>query len=147
MDVFERDEIGSGSVHLGGASSSSGSLLGCGIDAEAIARFRGAGGRAIDPWDAVYTGREADHARGLADPAVGLCAGFCCKEAVLKALGTSLDYRECELFFSPERPEQELRLATSLCREHGIRGWTARVEVSDADGEAECVATVFLFGA
>lgn len=123
-----------------------GRLLGCGIDAEAVGRFRRDLGGQDDPWEAIFTEREIAHARSLADPAFGLCASFCCKEAVIKALGTSLDYRECELLFSLKGPEQHLELAPALCLEREIRGWSARVEVSGAPGQEECVASVCLFG-
>jgi len=121
-------------------------LLGCGIDAEQIGRFENGDGRTFEPWSLIFTEREVEHARKLDEPALGLCACFCCKEALLKALGTSIDYRDCELLFSIGRLEQDLILSQALRREHGIGSWRARIEVEEMADGRECVASVCLFG-
>jgi phosphopantetheinyl transferase (holo-ACP synthase) len=119
-----------------------GHLLGCGVDAESIARFERPGGTAVEPWSLIFTEGEVAHTSTLDRPAVALCASFTVKEAVTKALGTAIDFRDCELLFSPGRDEQDVRLSTGLRDEHGIAGWTVRVTVDDG----ECVATALLFG-
>jgi len=113
-------------------------LLGCGIDAERIERFRGA------PWDAVFCPSETRHARSLPDPAVGLCAAFCCKEALFKALRAPYNYPDCSLRLDPTAEHQQLEIAPALCEEHGIGRVEARVTFP-VDGE--CLATVHIFGA
>lgn len=121
-------------------------LLGCGIDAEQVGRFEDGDGQLIEPWSLIFTEREIEHARSSYDPAAVLCACFCCKEALLKALGTSIDYRDCELLFSIGRLEQDLLLSEALRVEHGIGSCRTRVEIEDKTDDQECVASVCLFG-
>ena len=124
---------------------SSGRVLGCGIDAERIARFRAEGGFGTSPWTALFTAREIAHNRQLEDPALGFCASFCSKEAVVKSLGEPIDYRDCELLLEPGQELQELRLAPRLCKDHGVVAWSARaLQPAERD---ECVVVVVLFGA
>jgi phosphopantetheinyl transferase (holo-ACP synthase) len=122
----------------------SGSLLGCGVDAEKVERFRADGSPDGEPWRLIFTEGEVQHCRTLPDPALGLCAAFCAKEATLKSVGVAIDYRSCELLFLPEREEQDLHLSSEFCAEHGISGAVARVVLNDEP--RECVVTVCLFG-
>jgi phosphopantetheinyl transferase (holo-ACP synthase) len=119
-----------------------GPLVGCGIDAELVSRFAGAGVGGAEPWPAIFTAREVEHSRSLASPARGLCAAFCAKEAVLKAVGQPIDYQDCELLLSPGAGEHRLELAARLRREHGVAGGLARVHF--AEDPAECVVAVCL---
>ncbi len=41
-------------------------------------------------------------------PARGLCAAFCVKEAMLKALGCSFDFTECEFFLARNQDKSSL---------------------------------------
>jgi phosphopantetheinyl transferase (holo-ACP synthase) len=116
-------------------------LIGCGVDAERPARFEKLRD-AERPWHLVYSEREVAHVRGLRDQALGYCAAFCCKEAVVKALGESFPFPECEAFFEPEQGVT-LRLSPRLARKSGVRASEVRLSRPAAE---EIVAVVYLFG-
>lgn len=120
-------------------------MVGCGVDAERVERFRDlTGPGSPPPWPLLFTDRETAHALALPDPALGLCAAFCVKEAVVKALGVPIDYRDCELFFSPPEGVQKIDLSLGFIEEHGIFEAVARIMYR---GEArECVAAVTIHG-
>lgn len=120
-------------------------MKGCGVDAERVERFRAqTAPGAPPPWPLLFTDREVAHALALPDPALGLCAAFCVKEAVVKALGVPIDYRDCELLFSPPDGVQEIGLSPGIVEEHGISGAVARIMYR---GETrECVAAVMILG-
>jgi len=118
-------------------------LRGCGVDLERVARFEHLVPPDADRWPLVFSGREIEHARSLGDPARALCAAFCCKEALFKALGTMFEYPECELLFDPESDGQQLLLDAGLVRKQGIAASSTRVRPW---GQAECLAVVYVFG-
>ncbi len=91
----------------------------------------------------VFSARELEHARSLADPARALCAAFCCKEALFKALDTMFEYPECELLFDPDSERQRLLLDPGLVRDQGIVSSVACIRPW---GEAECLGVVYVFG-
>lgn len=90
----------------------------------------------------VFTAREADFAASSGDPGRALCAAFCVKEALFKALGRPLDMWECEVFARPGdwRPVVELRgeLAVDL--------GGAVLDVRLFEGDGETVAAVMVMG-
>lgn len=94
-------------------------------------------------WGDVFSPRELTHARAAGDGARALCASFCAKEALLKALRTPFSPVECELCYEPGDERQELGLSWTLRHEHGIAEAQVRVSFS-ADGE--CRTLVHLFG-
>jgi phosphopantetheine--protein transferase-like protein len=118
-------------------------LVGCGVDCEAIARFAPMLAAEEHPMPLVFTRAEIDRARALPGPARALCACFCAKEAVFKALSAPYNFTDCELFLNAD-DTAELRLAPPLAKERGIA--SATVEIRDLE-EAERVvmALVFLF--
>ena len=116
-------------------------LLGCGIDAERVQRFSKLPGRER-PWPLVFTPREVAHARSLPEPAEALCAAFCCKEALFKALPRPFNFTDCELLFDPVRPDQAPRLSPALCRELAVSHASVHV-LRPAPGELAAVACVF----
>lgn len=116
--------------------------VGYGLDGERIDRFAGCCGPHGEPWALLFTPREVDHARSLDAPAHGLCASFCAKEALIKALGAAIDYRDCELLLRPGEEVHDLQLSPSLCEEHGVSGAEARV--LGGGSPAECVVVVRL---
>jgi phosphopantetheinyl transferase (holo-ACP synthase) len=122
-----------------------GPVIGCGVDAERVERFRAqTEPGSPSPWPLLFTDREVAHALALPDPALGLCAAFCVKEAVVKALGVPIDYRDCELLFSPPGGVQGIYLNPEFIEEHGISRGVARIMYR---GEArECVAAVTIHG-
>jgi len=75
-------------------------LIGCGIDAESVDRFRRYDLR-DNPLPMVFSSDEISHIRSLSDRALGLCASFCCKEALFKALGKPYTFNQCHLFYEP----------------------------------------------
>ena len=112
------------------------------MDAERVDRFAELAGQ-MAPWPLVFSADEAEHHRGLADPAAGLCASFCCKEALLKAVGQPYDLRECELLYDPIALRQSVRVSTELRREFDFdHAWARIIRVADV----ELVAALFLFG-
>ena len=61
-------------------------------------------------------------------------------EAVVKAVGVPIDYRDCELLFSPPGGVQKIILSPDFIEEHSVSGAVARIVYR---GEArECVAAV-----
>ena len=113
------------------------------MDLERIARFARLAPPEADRWPLVFSEREIEHARSLADPAQALCAAFCCKEALFKALGTMFEYPECELLFDPTVERQRLLLDARLARAQGIAASSAWVRPW---GEGECLGVVYVFG-
>jgi len=120
-------------------------LVGCGIDCEAVARFAPMLARDEHPMPFVFTRAEVDRARALPSPARALCACFCVKEAVLKALSAPCNLTDCELVLEPDGAAS-LRLAPSLVEEHGVGAST--VDLCDVEEAAEeaVMAVVVLFG-
>ena len=119
-----------------------GPLLACGLDAELIGRFAKLAG-SERPWPQIFSEREAAHAAGLADTPEGLCASFCCKEALLKALEETFPYPECELLYEPGRDVQELLLPAGMIERHRITFARARFLPCPA---GELAVAVCLFG-
>ena len=75
---------------VAGTAGAAGAIVGVGVDAVDVARFR----RVLDrrPRFAArcFTESERSDATGSADPAQSLAARFAAKEAVMKALGTGI---------------------------------------------------------
>ena len=116
-------------------------LSGCGVDGERIDRFEHLVDQQ-DPCLLVFTPEEISHAGALDSPAEGLCAAFCCKEAVYKALECPFNFVDCELLFDPACSEQVLHLSPALRNEFDIAEASARVMRA---AEGECVAVVCLW--
>lgn len=91
----------------------------------------------------IFTEREIAHCRSLDHPELGLCAAFCCKEAVLKAVGVPIDYRLCELLFRPMSEGQEVTLARSFLDEHDAGGCMARIVLQK--NPVECVVAACVY--
>ena len=72
-------------------------IIGCGVDAERIARFERFTDESPPPMPFVFTEGEIQHACAGSNAATRLCLCFTCKEALFKALGTPFDYTLCEL--------------------------------------------------
>ena len=91
----------------------------------------------------MFSTREIEHARALDDPARALCAAFCCKEALFKALGAMFEYPECELLYDPACERQAPELGPALSARHDIAACTAWVRLW---GPGECLGVLYLFG-
>lgn len=72
------------------AGSVSGAVVGVGIDAVDLDRFRGVLGRRAQLVDRLFTERERAYARAASDPVPRLSTRFAAKEATMKALGVGL---------------------------------------------------------
>ena len=118
-------------------------LRGCGVDLERIARFERLAGLDAERWPLVFSSREIEHARALGEPARALCAAFCCKEALFKALDAMFEYPECELLYDPSSERQAPLLGPALIEQHGIAACRAFVRPW---GEGECLGVLYLFG-
>ena len=93
----------------------------CGIDCERINRFAkwaGREGEALPRF--VFSPGEIGRILALPDPAFGLCASFCCKEAVYKALGESYSFTDCELHVDPAKDTCSVRLSDGVRSAFGI---------------------------
>jgi len=113
------------------------------VDCEEIARFAPMLAAEAHPMPLVFTRAEVDRARALPAPARALCACFCAKEAVFKALRTPYNFTDCELLLGAE-DTAELRLTPALAAEHGIGSSTIDVcDVEEADGAVMVVVVLF----
>src|SRR5271157_262777 len=95
-------------------------LVSCGIDAERVGRFRqwSKDGSAFLP--CVFTEKDRSRCRRLPDPAAGLCAAFCVKEALYKAIGRPYNFTDCE--FLPGRGNTAGSFAVSPRLARDLRG-------------------------
>jgi phosphopantetheinyl transferase (holo-ACP synthase) len=118
-----------------------GSLHGCGIDSEQIGRFEQWNQADTTVDSLIYAPQELDHCRTLSDPRCGLCAAFCCKEALAKAVETLYDFTQCRLLWLPGRSEHHLMLDAQLAREFNIVHAVVRVRMA----RNVCTAAVFIF--
>ena len=113
------------------------------MDCEEIARFAPMLAAEAHPMPLVFTRAEVDHARTAPFPARALCASFCAKEAVLKALNAPYDFTDCELFLSPD-DTADLRLAPALMAERGVGAAEVEIcDVEEADGAVMVVVVLF----
>lgn len=119
--------------------------MACGIDLERIDRFRKWAAGEDNPPDFVFSDREISHNRTLPDPALGLCACFCCKEAMVKALGEPFNMTDCELLPDFENETNEIHLGPDLREKYDIERAIARLRRSDLN-EEELIVIAYIFG-
>jgi phosphopantetheinyl transferase (holo-ACP synthase) len=119
-------------------------LAGVGVDAERVERFAklAAGG---SRWRHVFSLGEAEHLSSLPHPALAYCAAFCCKEAVLKALGERYPFTECECRFAPGSLEPAIALSPALLGRYGLAAAHARFHGGFPTERGECVLEVHVF--
>jgi phosphopantetheinyl transferase (holo-ACP synthase) len=117
-------------------------LAGCGIDVERVERFRRFTAQAESPLPLVFSETETSHALRLADPAAALCAAFCAKEALFKALRAPFDYDRCELLLDPGREIQDLHVPSDIAREHSIASTKTLVRPGN---DGTMLAMVYVF--
>jgi len=118
----------------------------CGVDCESTSRFEALLAGGPHPLPSVFTAREVAFAGSRPDPARALCASFCAKEAIAKALGGLFDFTSCELFAgaADDGAPHELELADAFRREHGITSATATVRgVDGVPGEILVVVHLY----
>ena len=92
-------------------------LVSCGVDAERVGRFGrwAIAGAGFMPF--VFTKKERSHCRGLDHPAAGLCAAFCVKEALYKALGRPYNFTDCEFLLGRGKAKSSFSVSRRLARE------------------------------
>jgi phosphopantetheinyl transferase (holo-ACP synthase) len=118
-------------------------LAGAGVDAERIERFAKLAAGA-PRWRHVYTQREAEHLASLPRADLAFCAAFCCKEAVLKALGERYPLPECECRFPPGSFEPAIALSPALLEGFALTGARGLLHGRFPDERGECVLEVHL---
>lgn len=126
------------------------SVLGVGVDAVDVPRFRAVVARRPGVADRVFSDGERAYAARFADPATRLAARFAAKEAAMKAMGAGLGafaLRDVEVA-RDDRGAPVLLLrgaAADLARERGVARWhlslthtaTSAVAVAVAESVAE----------
>jgi len=118
-------------------------LAGVGIDAERIERFaRLAAG--APRWRHVFSPGEAEHLAAQPRAEIAFCAAFCCKEALLKALGERYPFTECECRFQPGSVEPGIALSTALQERFALAGARVRFHGRFPDERGECVVEAHL---
>jgi phosphopantetheine--protein transferase-like protein len=120
------------------------SVLACGIDAEKISRFTKLIQNSHNPMPLVFTDKEVAHTRTLDNQAAALGAAFCCKEAVLKAIGQPYNLTDCELYIDFEKERQYVLLADELRKTHGIVESFALVDHDPMENEELSVIVLLL---
>ncbi len=125
-------------------SASQAPLLSTGIDIECIDRFADLEQDPGHPMPFVFTEQEIAHARGLADPRQGLCASFCCKEALFKALGEPYEFTDCELLWHTDRQSASPTLSPELMARYRIDQVHAKIQPNPLDHRELVVAVVLL---
>ncbi len=118
-------------------------MVGIGIDAVEIDRFRAALIRRPRLAQRVFTDAERAYGARYRDPAPRLAARWAAKEAVMKALGVGLGafaFSEVEVVSAPSgAPSLVLRgAAAALAERRGVSGW--RLSLTHTDRVAEAVA-------
>ena len=118
-------------------------LAGCGIDCEKISRIESITGDDDHPLPFVFSKAEIEHCRKSAEPAQGLCAAFCCKEALYKALRRPYNFTECEAFFDGKSFTVAVSISEAFRNENGFVELRAAITANPLD-KNELIATVYL---
>ncbi len=117
-------------------------MIGLGIDAVEVDRFRSVLFRTPGVADRLFTDGERAYGARFADPAPRLAARFAAKEAVMKALGVGLgafSFKEVEVVREPSGAPT-LRLsggAAALAERLGVR--SLHLSITHTDHMAEAV--------
>lgn len=120
-------------------------VIGLGIDAVDIGRFRTVLGRRPAIAERLFTASERAYAAGQADPAPSLAARFAAKEAVMKALGVGIGafhWTDVEVIrlASGQPALHVVGAAAALAGEQGVRRWLVSLTHTGALAEAVVAA-------
>jgi phosphopantetheine--protein transferase-like protein len=118
-------------------------VIGVGIDAVELDRFRRALGRTPRIAERLFSDAERNYAFRRRDPTERLAARFAAKEAVMKAMGVGLwafNYRDVEVVrASSGAPAVRLTgKAARLAEAKGIREW--RLSITHTERTAQAIA-------
>jgi holo-[acyl-carrier protein] synthase len=122
-------------------------MIGVGIDAVDIERFRSVLARTPTFAARVFTPAELEYAGRAIDPAPRLAVRFAAKEAVMKALGVGLGgfpMRDVEVLRGGRSGPPTLTLtggAAALSTERGVQEWHLSLSHTDVTAVAVAVAT------
>ena len=123
-------------------------LVGCGVDIEAVDRFEGLAPDDPHPMPFVFSSKEIAHARKHAKPAPYYCLSFTCKEALFKAIGKPYEYKECEILPELEKRasfiESDITLSPRLKKEINAERVHFRSILRDTP-RMEIISQVYLF--
>ena len=120
-------------------------MIGVGIDAVEVDRFRGVLARRSGMRDRLFTADEVAYASSANDPTERLAARFAAKEAVMKVLGVGLGavaFREIEVVrHRSGRPLLQLHgRAAELAVDAGVERWHVSLTHTATMAEAVVVA-------
>jgi holo-[acyl-carrier protein] synthase len=120
-------------------------VLGLGVDAVDVARFRAVLQRRPSVATRLFTAGELDYAERAADPAPRLAARFAVKEAAMKALGVGLGafgFHDVEVARAESgEPSLVLRgAAARLATERGVGRWWVSLTHTELMAHAVVVA-------
>jgi holo-[acyl-carrier protein] synthase len=122
-------------------------VIGLGIDAVDIGRFRIVLARRPGIAERLFTAGERDYAARHADPAPSLAARFAAKEAVMKALGVGIGafrFTDVEVVrLASGQPSLVIRgAAAALASEQGVGKWLVSLTHTSSLAEAVVAALV-----
>jgi holo-[acyl-carrier protein] synthase len=120
-------------------------MIGLGIDAVDIDRFRATVARRPTMVQRLFTMGEQSYASGLADPVPSLAVRFAAKEAVMKALGVGVGafaWQDVEIVRSDSgRPSLRVTgAAAALATRQGVGAWHVSLTPTAALAEAVVAA-------
>lgn len=120
-------------------------MIGIGIDAVDIARFRALLGRRAAVADRLFSSGELTYARGFNDPIPRLAVRFAAKEATMKALGVGLGsfaFHDVEVVSAPSgKPYLDIRgAAAELAMGRHIARWEVSLTHTETMAQAVVVA-------
>ena len=130
----------------GAGLSNAAGVIGIGLDAVEVDRFRRALRRTPRLADRLFSDGERAYAGLRTDPAERLAVRFAAKEAAMKALGVGLgavDFRDVEVVRDDDSGAPSLRVtgrAAALAADRGIRSWRISLTHTALLAEAVVVA-------
>ncbi|MGD0311070.1 MAG: holo-ACP synthase [Acidimicrobiales bacterium] len=132
-------------VALAGQGTLTGPVVGVGVDAVDVSRFRRVLGRRVHLGERLFTEGERAYAAAAADPVPRLSTRFAAKEAVMKALGVGLGafpFRDVDVVrIGLDPPSVVLHgAADALARRAGVGRWHLSLTHTDQVAMALVVA-------
>ena len=138
--------LGDGALRdLTGRDALIGTVVGVGIDAVDLHRFRRVLGRRVHLADRLFTRGEQEYSRAAADPVPRMSTRFAAKEATMKALGVGLGafpFAEVEVVRSGlDAPTLILHgTAAAMARSAGVEHWHLSLTHTDEVAMAVVIA-------